>query len=51
LQSLVRSEQHRHDALNSLLASISKSEQRVIRNALESDGKAKAPKHKPTGSK
>ena len=49
LQALAQSEQHRHEALNSLLASVSKSEQRVIRNALESDGKAKAPKHK--GSK
>lgn len=51
LQALAQSEQHRHDALNSLLASVSKTEQRVIRNALESDGKAKAPKHKQSGSK
>jgi hypothetical protein len=46
LLALAQSDRHRHDALDALLRSVSKSEQRTIRKALESSGHAKSHKHK-----
>lgn len=46
LSALVEGDQHRHDALKLLLASVSKSEQTVIRGALEAGNRANAHKAK-----